>query len=74
MFKGFQFILAHVNKLVGKGNWKIMQMKFILHVLSRGCPMLEYESLYELFRSLIVPNNLSMHGYDTISWVLVEFM
>jgi hypothetical protein len=42
--------------------------------LSHGCPMLEFESIYELFRSLNVPNNLSMHWFDNASWTLAEFM
>jgi hypothetical protein len=36
--------------------------------------MLEYESLYELFKSLGVLNNPSMHLFNTVGWVLVEFM
>jgi len=36
--------------------------------------MLKYESLYALFVNLIIPNNLSMHWFDTTGWVLVEFM
>jgi len=46
----------------------------ILHVLSHGRPMLECESLYELFRSLAVPNNPSMPWYDNVGWVLAKFM
>jgi hypothetical protein len=74
MLKRSKSILAQVNKFVGEGNWKFVQMKSIMHVLSHGRPMLEYESLYELFWSLMVPNNLNMHFYDTIGWVFVEFM
>jgi hypothetical protein len=36
--------------------------------------MLEYESLYELFKSLGIPNNPSMHWFDDVIWVLVEYM
>jgi hypothetical protein len=49
-------------------------MKFILHVFFHGHPMLKCESLYELFKSLAVLNNLSMHWYDIVGWVLVKFM
>ncbi len=49
-------------------------MKSILHVLSHGRPMLECESLYELFMSLAVPNNPSMPWYDSVGWVLAKFM
>jgi len=36
--------------------------------------MLEYESLYALSISLGVPNNPSMHWFDIVGWVFVEFM
>ncbi len=36
--------------------------------------MLEYESLYELFKSLNVPNNLSMHWSNTSGSTLAKFM
>jgi len=52
-------ILAQLNRPTCEGNKKIVQMKSILHVLFHGCPMLKYENLYELFRSLGVSNNLS---------------
>ncbi len=72
--RGFKFILAQVNKFASEGNRKIVQKKFILHVLSHGHPMLECESLYELFRSLAVPKKLSMPWYDIVDWVLAKFM
>jgi hypothetical protein len=75
MFKGvLSLILAQVKKFASEGNQKIVQMKFILHVLYHGHLMLKYESLYELFRSLAVPNNPSMHWYDIVGWVLAKFM
>jgi hypothetical protein len=49
-------------------------MKCIFHVLFHGCPMLEFKSICELFKSLNVPNNLSMHGSEYASWTIVEFM
>jgi hypothetical protein len=36
--------------------------------------MLEYESLYEFFKSLGVLNNSNMHWSNIASWVLDEFM
>ncbi len=36
--------------------------------------MLEYETMYDLFASLKVPNNPNMHWFDFPSWTLVEFM
>jgi hypothetical protein len=36
--------------------------------------MLKYESLCELFKSLNVPNNPSMHWFDSDGWTLVKFI
>jgi hypothetical protein len=46
---------------VGEGNWKMVQMKILFHVFTHGHPMLEYETMYELFANLGVPNNPTMH-------------
>ncbi len=74
MQKGSKSILAQMNRLVGEGNWKIVQMKFLFHILFHNHPMLEYESLYELFRSLNVLNNPSMHWSNTSGQAFVKFM
>lgn len=39
----------------------MVQMKILFHVFTHGRPMLEYETMYELFASLDVPNNPTMH-------------
>jgi hypothetical protein len=49
-------------------------MKPIFHVLFHGCQMLKYEYLCELFKSLNVPNNPSMHWFDNDGWTLVKFI
>ncbi len=49
-------------------------MKTLFHVLTHGCPMLEYETLYELFASLCFPNNSTMHWSNFTCWTFVEFM
>jgi hypothetical protein len=54
-----------MNKLAGEGNQKIVQMKSLFHIFSHNHPMLEYESLYELFKCLNVPKNPSMQSIDT---------
>jgi hypothetical protein len=59
--RGSKSILVQVNRLVGEGNWKIVQMQSIFHVLFHGCSMLEYESLYDLFKNLNVSINSSIH-------------
>jgi hypothetical protein len=59
--RGPKSILTQINKHVGEGNWKMVQMKALFHVLTHGHPMLEYKTLYELFVSLGVPNNPTMH-------------
>jgi hypothetical protein len=72
--RGPKSILTQVNKLVGEGNWKMVQMKTLFHFFTHGHPMLEYETLYELLASLGVPNNPTMHWLDFVGCILVEFM
>jgi len=40
---------------------KMVPMKTSFHVFAHGCPMFNYESLYELFANLGIPNNPTMH-------------
>jgi hypothetical protein len=63
-----------MHYLVGEANHKVVHLKTLFHIFAHGCPMLEYESLYELFVSLQVFNNPTMHWYDGVSWILVEFI
>jgi hypothetical protein len=63
-----------VNRLVGERNQKIVEIKSLFHILFHNHPMLEYEYLYELFKSLNVPNNPSMHWSNITGWAFVEFM
>jgi hypothetical protein len=72
--RGSKSILAKMNNLMGEGNQIIVPMKTLFHVFAHGCPMFNYESLYELFASLGVPNNPNMHRSNFASWVFVEFM
>lgn len=58
---GSKLVLAQVNNFVDKGNQKMVQMKTFFHILVHGHPMFVYESLYELFASLGVLNNPTMH-------------
>jgi len=67
-------ILAQINRLAKERNKKISQMKSIFHILLHGCLMLKYESLYELFKSINVPNNPSMHWSDNDGWTLAKFI
>jgi hypothetical protein len=48
-------------------------MKTLIHVLSHNHPMFEYETFYELFANLGVPNNLTIHWFDNDSEILVKF-
>jgi hypothetical protein len=59
--RGPKAILTQLKKPIGEGNWKMVQMKTLFHVLTHGCLMLEHETMYELFVSLSVPNNPTMH-------------
>lgn len=36
--RGSKLVLTQVNKPMGKGNWKMVQMKTLFHVLTHGCP------------------------------------
>ncbi len=67
-------ILQQVNKPSREGNWKIVQFKSLFHILSHDHPVLEYETIYDLFVSLKVPNNLSMHWFNSTGYTLVKFM
>jgi hypothetical protein len=67
-------ILQQVNKPFRKRNQKIIQLKSMFHILSHGCLMLEYETMYDLFASLKVPNNPCMHWSNSIGTTFVEFM
>ncbi len=49
-------------------------MKCIFHVLSHGHSVLKFKSFYELFKSLNIPNNPSMHWSNNVGWTFVEFM
>jgi hypothetical protein len=59
--RGSKSILVQVNRPIEEGNRKVIQMKCIFHVLFHGCPMLKFESFYELFRSLNIPKQ-SIHA------------
>jgi hypothetical protein len=63
-----------MHYLVGEANHKVVHLKTLFHIFAHGRPMLEYESLYELFVNLQVFNNPTMHWYDGVSWILVEFI
>jgi hypothetical protein len=63
-----------MHYLVGEANYKVVHLKTLFHILEHGCPMLEYEYLYEFFVSLQLLNNPTMHWYDGVSWILVEFI
>jgi hypothetical protein len=44
--------LGKINKHVGEGNQKMVQMKMLFYVLAHGSLMFEFETLYELFGGL----------------------
>ncbi len=46
----------------------------MFHILSHGCLMLEYETMYDLFASLKVLNNPCMHWSNSIGSTFAEFM
>jgi hypothetical protein len=68
-WRGAKSILAKSNKLMGEGNWKVVKIKTLFHVLSHGHPMLEYESLYEMFVSLGISKSPTMYWFNNVSWI-----
>jgi hypothetical protein len=63
-----------VKRPIGESNRKIARMKFLFYILSHNHPMLEFESLYELFNCLNVPKNPSMHWSNISGWAFAKFM
>jgi hypothetical protein len=59
--KGSKLILAEVNNPMSEGNRKMVPTKTLFHAFAHGSPMFNYEPLYELFASLEIPNNPTMH-------------
>ncbi len=69
VWRGPKSILAKANKLMGEGNWKVVKIKTLFHVLSHGHPMFEYESLYKMFVSLGVSKSPTMYWFNSVSWI-----
>jgi hypothetical protein len=72
--RGPNSIMQQVNKPPKKGNRKIVQFKFLFHILSHGYPMLEYEKMYDLLANLKVLDNPNMNWFNFDSWTFVEFI
>ncbi len=63
-----------MHYLVSETNQKMVYMKTLFYVLAHGHQMLEYKSLYELFVTLQVSNNLTMHWSNGVGQILTKFM
>jgi hypothetical protein len=46
----------------------MVHFKSLFHIFMHGCPMLGYETIYELFVNLKVFNNLTIHWLDFANW------
>ncbi len=64
--KDLNFVLQQINKPPRKGYQKTISFKYLFHIFMHDCPMLEYETMYELFVNLKVPINPTMNWFDSI--------
>jgi hypothetical protein len=53
---------------------KLNQFAIVFHLLQNGRPMLEYESLKELFMFLKMPNFSKKHWGDNYGWLIAEYL
>jgi hypothetical protein len=53
---------------------KLNQFAIVFHLLQNGRPMLEYESLKELFMFLKMPNLSKKHWGDNSGWLIAEYL
>jgi hypothetical protein len=67
---GFKSILGKINKHVGEGNKKMVQMKMLFHVLAHGSLMFEFETLYELFGGLEQSNCALVLFYWLVGYLM----
>ena len=53
---------------------KIAQFATVFHMLQHGRPMLEYESMRELFTFLKMPHMSKKHWGDNSGWLMAEYL
>jgi len=53
---------------------KYMQFVAIFHLLTHGCPMIDYKYLKALFQLLKVKSVFEKHWFDTSRWGMVRVM
>jgi len=53
---------------------KIAQFATVFHMLQHGRPMLEYESMRELFTFLKMPHLSKKHWGDNSGWLMAEYL
>lgn len=67
------FVLQQlVNKPLEERNWKMVNFESLFRIFMHGCPMLGYETIYELFVNSKVFNNLTIQWLDFASWTLLN--
>jgi hypothetical protein len=62
------------NTIVGESRRKFVQLAMLFHVLSHGCPMMEYEALRDLLKCLKTKHLPTKHWSDNSGWELAEYM
>jgi hypothetical protein len=68
-----QFLQVQVG-FKGDRARKMNQFATVFHLLQNGRPMLEYESLKELFTFLKMPNLSKKHWGDNAGWMIAEYL
>jgi hypothetical protein len=71
---GSKFCPATNQQTLGKGESENNSLKIPISYFFHGRPKLEYETMYDLFASLKVLNNSSMHWSDFVGWTFATFM
>ncbi len=62
---GSKFYLVTNQQTLEKGELEDSSIQALFHILFDGRPMLEYETMYDMFASLKVRNNLSTHLFNS---------
>ncbi len=68
--KEFRFCFATTcQQTLGRKELKDGTFQVFVSHFYRGCPMLGYETIYQLFVNLKVFNNLTIHWLGFASWI-----
>jgi hypothetical protein len=65
--------LVH-NTVVGENRQKLVQFSTLFHVLKRGCPMVEFEQLWELLQHLQMRHMPHKYWSDVNGWEMAHHL